>query len=57
MRNYDSIATGVLGIASVEATEPILNAVSSNPNDVVQIVVQILIGIATLVGMFRKKSK
>ena len=50
------IATGSIGFASTELAPMAVDAVTSSPQGVVQIIVQIIIGIATLVGLFRNKK-
>lgn len=54
-QKLDTLAYGVGGISASVVAEPTLDAVNSG--NVVQIIVQIIIGIATLVGMFRKNKK
>lgn len=50
------LATGSLGIASSEIAPAIVEAIPADTSNIVQIVVQIIIGIATLVGLFKKKK-
>lgn len=50
------LATGSLGIASSEIAPAIVDAIPADTGNIVQIVVQIIIGIATLVGLFKKKK-
>lgn len=53
-QKLDTLAYGVGGFSAIVVAEPALDAVNSG--NVVQIIVQIIIGIATLVGMFKKKK-
>lgn len=54
-QKLDTLAYGVGGFSASVIAEPALEAVSSG--NVVQVIVQIIIGIATLVGMFKKNKK
>ena len=55
MDQVKTLLTGTSGIAVAEVTTPMLQ--SADVGSIVQVVVQIVIGIATLIGMFKKKSK
>lgn len=50
------LATGSLGIAGSELAPTIVDAIPADTGNIVQIVVQIIIGIATLIGLFKKKK-
>lgn len=50
------LATGSLGFAGAEIAPDVVSIVTADPSNVVQIIVQIIIGIATLVGLFKKKN-
>ena len=50
------LATGSLGIASSELAPAVVDAIPADTSNIVQIVVQIVIGIATLIGLFKKKK-
>ncbi len=54
--SISSIAVGATGFASSEVASIALPAGDGGTADVVTIVVQIIIGIATLLGLFRKKN-
>jgi predicted AAA+ superfamily ATPase len=59
MSNFDSVKTmflGASGIGGVELTSAVVEASASEGANIIQVVIQIVIGIATLIGMFRKKS-
>lgn len=59
MSNLDSIKTlavGASGVGAVEVTSVISEASATDGANIVQVIIQIIIGIATLVGMFRKKN-
>ena len=55
MGKADSLFYGVTGITAVEVSQPLLQ--SADATNVVQIIVQVIIGIATLIGMFKKNQK
>jgi hypothetical protein len=55
MDQVKTLLTGTSGIAVAEVAQPMLQ--SADVSSIVQVIVQIVIGIATLVGMFKKKSK
>lgn len=50
------IAVGSAGIVSSEAVPSVIDTVVNQPSEVVSIIVQIIIGIATLFGLFKKKK-
>lgn len=60
-QNFDAmneVKTGLIGtsgIAVAEVATPMLEAV--DVSGVVQIIVQVIIGIATIIGLFKKKTK
>lgn len=54
-QKLDTLAYGVGGFSASVVAEPALDAL--NTGNVVQVIVQIIIGIATLVGMFKKNKK
>jgi hypothetical protein len=50
-----SLKIGITGIASSIITTPLL---TTGPDDqIINVIVQILIGVATLIGLFRRKNK
>lgn len=55
MDQIKTLLTGTSGIAVAEVTQPMLQ--SADVSSIVQVIVQIVIGVATLIGMFKKKSK
>lgn len=55
MDQIKTLLTGTSGIAVAEVTQPMLQ--TADVSNFVQVIVQIVIGIATLIGMFKKKSK
>lgn len=54
--SISSIAVGATGFASSEVASIALPAGDGGTADIVTVVVQIIIGIATLLGLFRKKK-
>ena len=54
--NIKTLAVGASGVGAVEITSVISEATTSDGANIVQVVIQIIIGVATLIGMFRKKS-
>lgn len=50
------IAVGSAGIVSSEAVPNVIDTIVTQPSEVVSVIVQIIIGIATLFGLFKKKS-
>lgn len=55
MNEIKTLLTGTSGIAVAEVAQPMLQ--SADVGGIVQVIVQIVIGVATLIGMFKKKSK
>ena len=55
MQSIKTLLTGTSGIAVAEVATPMLQ--SADIGGIVQVIVQIVIGVATLIGMFKKKSK
>lgn len=55
VQKLDTLAYGVSGFSASIVAEPMLDAVNSG--NIVQVIVQIIIGIATLVAMFKKNKK
>lgn len=55
MDNIKTLLTGTSGIAVAEVSQPILQ--SADASSIVQVIVQIVIGVATLIGMFKKQKK
>lgn len=56
MQKIKPLLIGATGLVSTEVSPEIINTVTSDAPNVIQIVVQLVIAIATLVKMF-KKSK
>lgn len=52
----NKVVTGVAGVTATEVAPPIIDAIVTNPSNVVQIVVQVIIAISTLVQLFKKKK-
>lgn len=48
---------GGTGIAASYGADAVVTAASAQPDGIVAIIVQIIIAISTLIGMFRKKKK
>ena len=55
MDKIDTLMVGSGGLAVSEVATPML--AQADANNVVQIIVQIIIGVATLVGLFKKNKK
>lgn len=55
MQQIKTLLTGTSGIAVAEVTQPMLQ--SADVSSIVQVIVQIVIGVATLIGMFKKDKK
>lgn len=54
MNEVKTLLTGTSGIAVAEVATPLLQ--SADVGGIVQVIVQIVIGVATLIGMFNKKK-
>lgn len=52
-----TLATGVLGTAGIELADPINNAISQAPSNLVTTIIQVIIGIATLIKFFKPSKK
>ena len=50
------LTVGTVGIVSSEGIPEIIDVVATQPSEVVSIIVQIIIGIATLFGLFKKEK-
>lgn len=55
MQSIKTLLTGTSGIAVAEVAQPML--ATADASSIVQVIVQIVIGIATLIGMFKKDKK
>lgn len=55
MDEVKTLLTGTSGIAVAEVAQPMLQ--SADIGSIVQVIVQIVIGVATLIGMFKKNKK
>lgn len=56
MDTLEKVSIGASGMLGAEVAPQVVDIVSTDPSNVVQIVVQIIIGIATLIGLFKKKK-
>jgi uncharacterized membrane protein YphA (DoxX/SURF4 family) len=57
MTNFgQKLIIGCFGTAGVEAAQHIEVPTSTDTKDIVTIIVQIVIGIATIIGIFKKKK-
>lgn len=54
---FSKIVTGGAGVATSEIVGVVDIPTATDTADVVKVVVQLIIGIATLLGLFKKKSK
>lgn len=52
-----NIITGITGIATLEVAPLIGEQVAPDISEITRIIVQIVIGIVTLIGIFRKSKK
>lgn len=55
--NLDTLAIGSTGVAAAEVVNTIDPPASGDASEIIKIVVQLLIGIATLIGLFKKKKQ
>lgn len=56
MDKLHKVGIGASGLLGAEIAPQVVDVVTTDPTNIVQIVVQILIGIATLIGVFKKKK-
>lgn len=56
MEQLKQLSIGTFGIASLQITPELIPASTSDVSGIIQVAVQILIGIATLFGLLRKKK-
>lgn len=59
-KHFEMVKVAAIGSAGIASSEVIPTLLAANPSDLTQIVqlaTQIIIGIATLFGLFKKKSK
>lgn len=54
--NIKTLGIGSVGFLATEVAPQAVEAVSTDSANFVQVVIQIVIGIATLIGMFKKKK-
>jgi hypothetical protein len=52
-----TLATGALGATGIELADPINNAISQTPSNLVTTIIQVIIGIATLIKFFKPSKK
>lgn len=52
-----TLATGALGVTGIELADPINTAISQAPTNLVSTLIQVIIGIATLVRFFKPSKK
>lgn len=52
-----TLATGALGATGIELADPINNAISQAPSNIVTTIIQVIIGIATLIKFFKPSKK
>lgn len=57
MNNIKTLGIGLSGIAAMELSPEITESFVEQVPQAVNLIMQILIGISTLFGLFRKKSK
>lgn len=50
------IVLGVSGISATEIAEPVISSVANDPSNVFTAITQVIIAIATLFGLFKKKK-
>lgn len=56
MERMNNLLLGGGGIALVDTTPDLINVIAVNAPNVVQMLVQIVIGIVTIIGIFKKKK-
>lgn len=56
MKRLTTILTSSIGVASLEVAEQITLPTSVDVQEVVKLVIQLAIGIATIINLFRKKE-
>jgi len=56
MNRISTLLVGGSGIALTEATPTVASAVGGNVPDLIQVVIQLAIGIVTLLGLLKKKK-
>lgn len=56
MDTLHKFGIGASGLLGVEIAPQVVDVVSTDPTNIVQVVVQIFIGIATLIGIFKKNK-
>lgn len=52
-----TIATGALGVTGIELADPINQAISQTPSNLVTTIIQVIVGIATLIKFFKPSKK
>ena len=56
MEKFKTIGTGLVGLGTSLASADILQIVNVNVSTVVEAVVQIIIAVATIISLFKKKK-
>lgn len=56
MKPISQLITGLVGMGGVEVATQVQIPTTTEVKDIVSIVIQIVIGVATLFGMFKKKK-
>ena len=57
MKPISQLALGIIGAGGVEVANQVQIPTTTEVKDIVSIVIQLAIGIATLLGMFKKKKQ
>lgn len=52
-----NIATGVTGFAVSEVSNPIIDLLQNDPSDIAKIITQVVILVATIIGVFKRKKE
>lgn len=53
----DTIIPAVLGVGGIEAVEPIMQATTLPANSIISTAMQVIIGIVTLIKLFKQKKR
>jgi uncharacterized membrane protein YphA (DoxX/SURF4 family) len=56
MERMNNLLIGGGGIALVDTTPHIINTIPMDAPNIVQVIVQLIIGVVTLIGLFKKKK-
>lgn len=56
MKNFNNIVLGLGGVGSIELMKNVDLPTTAETKDIISIIIQLAIGVATLIGLLKKKT-